>query len=110
MKILNHTHKLVTGKAFFTISGEQYKQTRETMVSGNDSVFYVEDMIALGKDIRLWDEFTPNLYTLQCDLATTPGGTNYQHTRCVLETGMIPAMTTVCTIFVKSCVLQKRLL
>lgn len=81
MKILNHTHKLVTGKAFFTISGEQYKQTRETMVSGNDSVFYVEDIIALGKDIRLWDEFTPNLYTLQCDLATTTGSTNYQHTQ-----------------------------
>ena len=77
VKILNHTHKLVTGRAFFTISGEQYKQTRETMVSGNDSVFYV----ALGKDIRLWNEFTPNLYTLQCDLATTTGSTNYQHTQ-----------------------------
>lgn len=51
------------------------------MVSGNDSVFYVEDIITLGKDIRLWDEFTPNLYTLQCDLATTTGSTNYQHTQ-----------------------------
>ena len=34
---------------------------KEITVSGNDSVFYVEDVIALGKNVRLWDEFTPNL-------------------------------------------------
>lgn len=36
------------------------------MVSGNDSVFYVEDIITLGKDIRLWDEFT--LISIRCNV------------------------------------------
>ena len=63
MKILNHTHKPVTGKATFTISGNQYDLNKEMAVSGNDSVFYVEDVIALGKNIQLWYEFTPNLNT-----------------------------------------------
>ena len=79
MKILNHTHKPVTGKAAFTISGKfRYDLNKEITVSGNDSVFYVEDVIALGKNVRLWDEFTPNLYTLQCDLTIRADNANYQ--------------------------------
>lgn len=81
MKILNHTHKPVTGKAAFTISGNSYDLNKEITVSGNDSVFYVEDVIALGKNVRLWDEFTPNLYTLQCDLTIRADNANYQHSR-----------------------------
>lgn len=84
MKILNHTHKPVTGKATFTISGNQYDLNKEMAVSGNDSVFYVEDVIALGKNIQLWDEFTPNLYTLQCKLATTADNENYQHCKSTI--------------------------
>lgn len=68
MKINNPTCQSVSGKAVFTVSGDQYKLNKEVAVSGNDSVIYVEDVVALGKNIKLWDEFTPNLYTLECTL------------------------------------------
>lgn len=81
MKILNHTRESVSGKAAITISGNQYRLKKEIAISGNDSVFYVEDVVALGKNIQLWDEFTPNLYTLECNQTTTANNANYQHTQ-----------------------------
>lgn len=79
MKIKNHTQKEITGKAVFTISGEQYKLSKELPVSGSDEVIDFEGEIQLGKDIKLWDEFHPNLYTAVCSLQTNDDKAGYQH-------------------------------
>lgn len=82
MKIRNYTQQGVSGKAAFTVSGNQYQFNKEIPVSGKDSVIYFEGEIPLGKNIQLWDEFHPNLYTVQCDLQTNgDNNTNYQHTK-----------------------------
>lgn len=79
MKIKNHTQKEITGKAVFSISGEQYKLSKELPVSGSDEVIDFEEEIQLGKDIKLWDEFHPNLYTAVCSLQTKDDKACYQH-------------------------------
>lgn len=83
MKIKNHTQKPITGKAIFSISGEQYELKKELPVSGENEVIDFEGEILLGKDIRLWDEFHPNLYTVACSLQTNDGETGYQHEKSV---------------------------
>lgn len=48
-------------------------------VSGTDSLINFEGTIALGKNIKLWDEFNPNLYKITCKLNTENNGLEYQH-------------------------------
>lgn len=79
MRIKNHTQKEITGKAVFTISGEQYKLNKELPVNGADEMIDFEGKIQLGKDIKLWDEFHPNLYTAVCSLQTTDDKVSYHH-------------------------------
>lgn len=81
MKINNSTRQSVSGKASFTVFGNQYNLKKEVQVNGRDSVVYLEETIALGKSAKLWDEFHPNLYTVSCNLQTTAGNANYQHTK-----------------------------
>ena len=81
MKVRNFTQKEVAGKAVFTITGDNYRLTHEVPVSGRDEAITIDTEIALGKNIRLWDEFNPNLYTVECDLQTGADNTNYQHTK-----------------------------
>lgn len=81
MKIRNYTQANLSGKANFTITGNQYNLIKEIPVSGQDSIINFEAEIALGKNIQLWDEFHPNLYSVQCNLETNSNGTNYQHTK-----------------------------
>ncbi len=79
MQVNNYTGKPVEGTATFTITGTHYTLTKEFPVTGNDSVFYVEQELPLGKNIRLWDEFNPNVYTLSCRLNTQDGDNTYEH-------------------------------
>lgn len=81
MKIKNYTQKEVTGKAVFTISGEQYQLNRELPVGGKGEDINFEGEILLGKNIKLWDEFHPNLYTATCSLQTNDDKAGYQHTK-----------------------------
>ena len=50
-------------------------------VSGNDTIEVIEQTIRLGKKIKLWDEFQPNLYNMGCKLHTTVAGHNYEHAK-----------------------------
>ncbi len=83
MIIKNHTQKPVSGKAVFTISGKQYELNKEFPVSGQNETISFEGEILLGKNIRLWDEFHPNLYMVECSLQTSDDENNYRHEKSV---------------------------
>ncbi|MCD0489561.1 beta-glucuronidase [Pedobacter sp. MC2016-14] len=79
LQINNDTKKQFKGKASFTINGTNYSLKNEVTVVGKDSVNFVEANIALGKKVKLWDEFNPNIYQLTCQLNTSDGKLTYQH-------------------------------
>jgi len=79
MQIHNCTQAKAEGKATFTIAGENYSFNKEFAVSVNDSIVSFEDVIPLGKNIKRWDEFNPNIYKITCQLTTQANNTNYQH-------------------------------
>ncbi len=81
LQVNNDTKKQVKGKANFTITGPNYNLKSEATVVSNDSVTFVESTIQLGKNVKLWDEFNPNLYQITAQLNTSDGKTNYQHTK-----------------------------
>ena len=68
MDVRNCTKKPVSGTAVLTVTGKGYERTEEFPVSGTDSIIRISPKMALGKDVRLWDEFNPNLYTVKCEL------------------------------------------
>ena len=79
MTIANHTRKPFEGKALFTVLGNGLELTREVPVSGDGETADLTERIPLGRDVKLWDEFDPNLYTVTCRLATTAGGRACEH-------------------------------
>lgn len=79
MQIKNNTNKPISGIATFNIAGKNYGINKVLNVSGTDSLINLEGTIALGKNIKLWDEFTPNLYKITCKLNTENNGLEYQH-------------------------------
>jgi hypothetical protein len=79
LQINNYTKKEINGTATFTILGQNYNLSKAVPVVGNDSVVYYESKIQLGKKIKLWDEFNPNVYTISCQLNTTDNMAKYQH-------------------------------
>lgn len=79
MQINNYTKKEVSGNASFNIAGTEYNLNKEIALNGKDSVIYFEEIIPLGKNIKLWDEFNPNIYTVTCQLNTKDDKATYQH-------------------------------
>ncbi|PWG80941.1 sugar-binding domain-containing protein [Pararcticibacter amylolyticus] len=79
LQINNDTKKAINGGAVFKISGTNYSLSKEVQVVCKDSVTFIESIIQLGKNIKLWDEFNPNLYTISCQLKTSDDKVNYQH-------------------------------
>lgn len=79
MQIKNNTNKPISGIATFNIAGKNYGINKVLNVSGSDSLINFEGTIALRKNIKLWDEFTPNLYKITCKLNTENNGLEYQH-------------------------------
>lgn len=79
MQINNYSKKNVDGKAAFTISGDNYTLNKNVAVNGKDSVIYFEDIIQLGKNAKLWDEFNPNIYNITCQLNSNMDKAKYQH-------------------------------
>lgn len=79
MQINNCTGKQADCKAAFTVVGENYNLSKEFTVSGNDSVICFEGFIPLGKKVKLWDEFNPNIYRITCRLNTLAGNVSFQH-------------------------------
>lgn len=79
MQIKNNTNKPISGIATFNIAGKNYGINKVLNVSGTDSLINFEGTIALRKNIKLWDEFTPNLYKITCKLNTENNGLEYQH-------------------------------
>ena len=81
MQVNNRTGKQVSGNATFTIAGKNYSLNKVMPMAGADSVINFEGTIQLGKDIKLWDEFTPNLYNITCQLNTNGDKAKYQHSK-----------------------------
>lgn len=79
MQINNYSKKNVDGKVAFTISGDNYALNRDVAVNGKDSVIYFEDIIQLGKNVKLWDEFNPNIYNITCQLNSNTDKEKYKH-------------------------------
>ncbi|WP_312189302.1 sugar-binding domain-containing protein [Sphingobacterium sp.] len=79
LQVNNETKRQVKGMATFTISGKNYNLKDEVVVASTDSVTFIETTIKLGKNIKLWDEFNPNLYQINCQLHTSDGKNTYQH-------------------------------
>ena len=79
LQLNNDTKKQVRGKAVFTIAGTNYSLKNELEVASNDSVTFIESTIPLGKNVKLWDEFNPNIYQIAVQLHTSDGKVNYQH-------------------------------
>ncbi|WP_343555539.1 sugar-binding domain-containing protein [Sphingobacterium sp.] len=79
LRVNNATKKQVKGKVSFAIAGTKYSLKHEVALVSSDSVTFVEADIPLGKHIKLWDEFNPNLYRISCQLNTSDGKNSYQH-------------------------------
>lgn len=79
LRVNNATKKQVKGKVSFAIAGTKYSLKHEVALVSSDSVTFVEAIIPLGKHIKLWDEFNPNLYRISCQLNTSDGKNSYQH-------------------------------
>ncbi len=79
LQINNGTKKAINGGAVFKISGTNYSLSKEVQVVCKDSVTFIQSIIQLGKNIKLWDEFNPNLYKISCQLKTSDDKVNYQH-------------------------------
>ncbi|SOD11783.1 sugar-binding domain-containing protein [Pedobacter xixiisoli] len=79
LQVNNETKKQFKGNALFTINGKNYNLKNEVAVVSKDSVTFVEANIPLGKNVKLWDEFNPNVYQISVQLNTSDGKTNYQH-------------------------------
>ena len=82
--INNFTKTQIGGKAVFTINGENYTLNKEVAFNGEDSVISFENIISLGKNIKLWDEFNPNLYKITCKLISNNDKTSYMHERSAI--------------------------
>ncbi len=79
LQVNNATKKQVKGKVSFAIEGTNYSLKDEVALVSTDSVAFVETTIPLGKHIKLWDEFKPNLYRINCQLNTSDGKNTYRH-------------------------------
>ena len=79
MQIRNYTKKQIKGEASFAVNGKNYKLAKKVPVTVNDSLVVFEDVIQLGKDIKLWDEFNPNVYNISCELKTSSDKGAYTH-------------------------------
>ncbi|PUV22784.1 sugar-binding domain-containing protein [Sphingobacterium athyrii] len=79
LQVNNDTKRKIEGKVSLTITGTNHSLKKEVAVVSTDSVTFVETNIALGKNMKLWDEFNPNLYQISCQLTTSDGKNAYQH-------------------------------
>ncbi|WP_256009729.1 sugar-binding domain-containing protein [Desertivirga xinjiangensis] len=79
MQVRNYTKKNITGNASFTVNGKKYNMVKKIPVSVNDSLVTIEEVIQLGRDIKLWDEFNPNVYNITCQLKTSSEKGSYTH-------------------------------
>lgn len=79
LEIANFTKMPVEGKAMFTIKGENFNLNKEVAFNGKDSIIAFEEKILLGKNIKLWDEFNPNLYNITCKITGKTDKAGYEN-------------------------------
>lgn len=79
LEIANFTKMPVEGKAMLTIKGENFNLNKEVAFNGKDSIIVFERKILLGKNIKLWDEFNPNLYNITCKITGKTDKAGYEN-------------------------------
>lgn len=81
-EIINSTKKNVSGNLNFNVKGEKYSLNKILPLSNStDSIISFEGVVELGNKIKLWDEFTPNVYELTCELKSQVESQNYEHSK-----------------------------
>lgn len=75
VSLLNTTGKEVKGEATITVEGQGVKRVLTVPVCSADSLITLSPTLSMGSKARLWDEFTPNLYTLTCRFHSLEGTT-----------------------------------
>lgn len=70
LQLQNTTGHAVKGEATFIVAGNGLRVEHRIPIHSADSLISLTTQLALGSKARLWDEFTPNLYTLDCRLQT----------------------------------------
>lgn len=81
-EIINSTKKAVSGNLNFNVKGEKYSLSKVLPLSNSsDSIISFEGIVELGNKIKFWDEFTPNIYELTCELKSQAEDQNYQHSK-----------------------------
>lgn len=71
LSLVNTTGKPFSGKALLEVTGEGLEMKKEVKIASADSLFALETTLVLGKKMKLWDEFFPNLYKLKCSLSAS---------------------------------------
>ncbi|WP_455641882.1 glycoside hydrolase family 2 TIM barrel-domain containing protein [Parabacteroides johnsonii] len=71
LSLVNTTGKPFTGKALLEVTGHGLEVKKEVEVASADSIISLETTLVLGKKVKLWDEFSPDLYQLQCSLLSS---------------------------------------
>ena len=79
----NRTGRPFEGKALVSVSGNGVGVERELRVRGDGAELRISGRLPLGDGARLWDEFSPVVYTLRCRLLTQAGGSSYEHEKTV---------------------------
>lgn len=83
VKILNTTSKTASVKLDLLVSGLEKSESKSFEAKVGENVFELN--LSLGDDVKLWNEFHPNIYTLQARLKdNTSGKTDI----CVTTFGM----------------------
>ena len=62
LSLVNTTGKPFTGKALLEVTGHGLEVKKEVEVASADSIISLETTLVLGKKVKLWDEFSPDLY------------------------------------------------
>ncbi len=79
VRIVNNSGAAVKGKLVFACENN----TAGIDFSGADSLIQTETVLALGDNMRLWDEFEPSLYRLQTTLSAHAGKQTFSDSRRV---------------------------
>lgn len=79
LSVRNFTGKDFRGTAMISVKGRGVDVTEEVPVLGSGPEMQVSREVVLGNGACLWDEFCPELYSVECELKTTSGASSFSH-------------------------------
>lgn len=83
LEVANTTGRPVEGRALVTVAGHGLETTKEFPLRGDGERLSLAGTIPMGRGVKLWDEFHPDLYTLTCRIETSDGKRCFEHEKTV---------------------------